>query len=126
MGDENDGHLRVRKDLDGLTMAQWSYDASGRMLSDASSVTGDVDYVWLQGEPVAVIAGSSGGAESVYVLGTDQLGAPRRAWRLDDGKVAWAADYEAFGRAWEYVPDSREAPSISINMRFPGQYLIRP
>ena len=41
------------------------------------------------------------------------------------GTVWWAADYEAFGRAWEYVPNRAGAPSIEVNLRLPGQYLDR-
>ncbi len=36
-----------------------------------------------------------------------------------------AADYEAFGKAWEYLPESTSPPSIEVNLRFPGQYLDR-
>ncbi|OGR10998.1 MAG: hypothetical protein A2341_11460 [Deltaproteobacteria bacterium RIFOXYB12_FULL_58_9] len=32
---------------------------------------------------------------------------------------------EAFGKAWEYLPESTSPPSIEVNLRFPGQYLDR-
>ena len=55
----------------------------------------------------------------------DHIGAPRRAYDVGSGDVAWAADYEAFGRAYEYVPGSADPPAIEVNLRFPGQYLDR-
>jgi RHS repeat-associated protein len=39
--------------------------------------------------------------------------------------IVWASDYEAFGKAWEYVPGSTSPPTIEVNLRFPGQYLDR-
>jgi len=53
---------------------------------------------------------------------TDHLRARMRLFESATGSVVWAADYEAFGKAYTYVPGSSEPPSISINMRFPGQY----
>ncbi|OGQ80195.1 MAG: hypothetical protein A2289_13325 [Deltaproteobacteria bacterium RIFOXYA12_FULL_58_15] len=47
-------------------------------------------------------------------------------WTLGHlGDLTWAADYEAFGKAWEYLPESTSPPSIEVNLRFPGQYLDR-
>ena len=45
-----------------------------------------------------------------------------RAFKAQDGTVSWAADYEAFGKATVYVPGSRNSPTITLNMRLPGQY----
>ncbi|OGQ81462.1 MAG: hypothetical protein A2289_26240 [Deltaproteobacteria bacterium RIFOXYA12_FULL_58_15] len=47
---------------------------------------------------------------------------------LDRKNRAWlivAADYEAFGKAWEYLPESTSPPTVEVNLRFPGQYLDR-
>jgi RHS repeat-associated protein len=45
-----------------------------------------------------------------------------RAWNADTGQTVWAADCEAFGRAWTYVPNSSAPPDFEINLRLPGQY----
>jgi len=60
--------------------------------------------------------------DGIYVLGTDHLGTPMRAWDRSTAQPVWAADIEPFGRAWEYIPDSREAPTLEVNLRRPGQF----
>jgi RHS repeat-associated protein len=45
-----------------------------------------------------------------------------RALKYSTDATAWAADYEAFGRAWTYVPGSSSPPDFEINLRLPGQY----
>jgi RHS repeat-associated protein len=45
-----------------------------------------------------------------------------RALSYSTGATAWAADYEAFGKAWTYVPGSQNPPDFEVNLRFPGQY----
>jgi RHS repeat-associated protein len=107
----------------------FTYDQSGRMLSEVESGTNGsvVEYVWLAGLPLAMLLdadGSGAGAAAAYTLGVDHLGTPHRAWE-GSAEFAWAADYEAFGKAWEYLPNSTAAPSIEVNLRFPGQYLDR-
>ena len=122
-------NLRVAK-VGPSVSARFVYDPSGRLIGELPDqpTAEKMDYIYLGSEPVAVIVDPDGDAStgsSVYILGTDHLGTPMRAFDASNGEITWAADYEAFGRAWEYVPDSREAPSIEINLRFPGQYLDR-
>jgi RHS repeat-associated protein len=102
----------------------FTYGADGNLLAEQDSVGITREYIWLAGQPIAVII-DNGLGEELYVLGLDHLGTPMRAFAADTGAIAWAADYEAFGKAWEYLPDSRAKPGIEINIRFPGQYLDR-
>ncbi|OGR09455.1 MAG: hypothetical protein A2341_02250 [Deltaproteobacteria bacterium RIFOXYB12_FULL_58_9] len=43
----------------------------------------------------------------------------RGCWRSQHRKD------EAFGKAWEYLPESTSPPTVLVNLRFPGQYLDR-
>jgi RHS repeat-associated protein len=114
---------------DGAAAHRFTYDQPGRLLTEAESGTNGavVEYVWLAGLPLAMLLdadGSGAGAAAAYTLGMDHLGTPHRAWD-DSAEFAWAADYEAFGKAWEYLPNSTAAPAVEVNLRFPGQYLDR-
>src|SRR5690606_36525069 len=83
------------------------------------------DYVWLQGELIAVLHSNPASPleeSQPYLIATDHLGTPQRMFDCGEGDIVWAADYEAFGRAHEYVPESTATPIISTNIRFPGQY----
>ncbi len=115
-------NLRVRKDGPaGPTL--YTYDTAGRLLAERMSAE-TREYVWLNGEPVAVLVSDNVSDDMYldkYTLGVDHLGTPMRAWDFITGDPAWAADYEAFGRATTYVPNSSAAPQVEVNLRFPGQ-----
>jgi len=66
--------------------------------------------------------GAGDAVPQLYILGTDHLGTPWRAWDRETGEIVWAADYEVFGKAWTYVPRSTDEPLVQVNLRFPGQY----
>jgi RHS repeat-associated protein len=102
----------------------YTYDTHGRLISERGP-DGVKEYVYLNGTLVAVMTSSGTSASEepmVYAVGVDHLGTPMRAWDRTTGVAAWAADYEAFGRAYEYLPDTTAAPGVSIALRFPGQY----
>jgi RHS repeat-associated protein len=116
--------LRVEKEVDGSAV-RFAYDTAGRLLSEDSSA-GRQEWVYAAGEPIALVVDQGAAAPGkVFLLGTDQVGTPTRAFDAATGAIAWAADYEAFGRAWEYVPGSRTGTEVTVNVRFPGQYLDR-
>jgi uncharacterized protein RhaS with RHS repeats len=71
-----------------------------------------IDYVYLNGRPVAEILPSTG---KVYYLHADRLGTPQIA--TDSGQiVVWSTTYQPFGQT--AIP----VGSISQSLRFPGQY----
>ena len=111
---------------DGTTW--FTYDSSGRLIGENSGTSNaSVEYVWLAGMPIAMLVDDDGvgtGDATVYTLGVDHLGTPMRAWD-DTASFVWSADYEAFGKAWEYLPESTSPPTVLVNLRFPGQYLDR-
>ena len=98
----------------------YRYDTGGHLLAEESQ--GIVqEYVWLGGNPIAMVRTEGDAGSHVYVVGSDHLGTPMRLWEQASGSVAWAADYEVFGRAWEYLPESPSPPAVSVSLRFPGQ-----
>ncbi len=106
---------RTRKERQGV-VTHYSYDPSGQLLSETRDGE-HTDYVWLNGELLAVL--SEAGS---YMVASDYVGAPQRLVSWTTGEIAWAADYEPFGRAQVYVPRSVDEPEVELNVRFPGQY----
>jgi RHS repeat-associated protein len=107
------------------------YDAFGHRLSKTSAGTTNyftygrdselleenengfpIDYVYLDGRPVAENLPSSG---KVYFLHDDRLGTPQLA--TDAGQnVVWGTTHQPFGQT------TLPSGTITQNLRFPGQY----
>lgn len=97
---------------------RYFYDSFGRLQServDSSSSAQWREYVYHGFRPLALIVKDDGQPAKAYAYVTDHLGTPHRL--IDENGVpVWAADYEAFGKAWVFVS------SVENNLRFPGQY----
>jgi len=116
-------NLRVVKS-DAWSTTRYTYDTAGRLLEE-DGPTGSVEYLYVGGVPVAVMTGLGNpiaGDSWTTIAGVDHIGTPMRLFDRSSGTVMWAADYEAFGKAYTYVPGSTQPPSVEINLRFPGQY----
>lgn len=116
---------RIAKSVFGETPAQKTFFYDGwRLLNESTPSGGYSNYIWIGDRPVARIdtTGPDTTDAEMYLLATNQVGAPRMALDTKTGAVVWAADYEPFGLAHVYVPGARSEPSIEINLRFPGQY----
>jgi RHS repeat-associated protein len=68
------------------------------------------EYIYLEGKPLAEIAGSD-----VYYVHTDHLGTPQ-AMTDSSRNIVWKGDYKPFGEVNEVVG------AVDNNFRFPGQY----
>jgi RHS repeat-associated protein len=88
----------------------YSYDQNGYLLEEADGNGLLIDYVYLNGRPVAEITGGS-----LYYLHVDRLGTPQLVTNGGQN-VAWSTTYQPFGGT--PIP----VGSISQNLRFPGQY----
>ena len=130
----NQNNRLIRVEIDGLTVAEYAYDAferrvtkvvngvtthfhydlNGLLISETDgSGNPRRDYVYLNGEPVAMKA--YGGSAGWYWFIKDHLGTPQKM--VDEaGNVVWAAAYAPFGEAWVYLDE------VVNNLRFPGQY----
>ncbi len=117
----------------GQPLTQYTYDAHGRRIVKVGSITattiyqydrGDrlleetdgqghaqVDYVYLNGRPVATIQLSN---NQIYFLHGDRLGTPQIATDSTQA-IAWSTTYQPFGQV-------NAAPvTITEDLRFPGQ-----
>lgn len=96
------------------------YDQYDRLLMEAA---GDgsprVTYVWRDRVPVSLIV--HGNPESVLYLETDHLDTPRAA-RNQNQTVVWRWDSDAFGSTSANEDPDGDNQTVTINLRFPGQY----
>jgi RHS repeat-associated protein len=101
---------RVKKVVNGVTTI-FHYDESGQLIAESNG-SGAITavYVYLNGQPLAKIEGTS-----VYYYHNDALGTPQKMTD-STGTVVWAADYKPFGEVTITVS------TITNNLRFPGQY----
>lgn len=111
---------RVLK-VDGLSATRFTYDDSGLLLAEERP-GGSLEYIYLRGVLLGVTSHPGTPASQTWTAATDHLGTPVRLFDAETSEIVWAADYEAFGRAYEYVQGSRQSPSVTLNLRFPGQY----
>ena len=96
---------RVEKTTDGPPR-HFEYDQGGRLLRETGR-----EYVWLDGELVALLDGSN-----LNFVHVNQLGAPVIVTNAGRRPV-WRATYEPFGKA------ALTNPALTLNVRLPGQYL---
>lgn len=108
-------HQRISKTVNGQT-TYYLYDQAGQLLAelDGSGQT-QVEYVWLETMPLAVIHSGTATAGTYYVH-ADHLNTPQVV-SDGQGSVVWRADYGPFGQA-----AVAGASTLILNLRFPGQY----
>ncbi len=115
MGDSADyfyNNAGQRTIKDATTDVIYHFDLSGQLIAETDSSGNMVKaYVWLSGQPLAMIAPDG----SIYYFHNDHLGTPQK---LTDstGALVWSADYLPFGRADVNVE------TVDNNLRFAGQY----
>ena len=90
-------------DLDGNRIAEYDYDS----VAGTSSLIRE--YVWMNGQVVAVIEGGA-----IYYVRTDHIGRPVFATNGSGTKV-WTASYLPFGGV-------HSSTGSNIDLRFPGQW----
>ena len=106
----NGNGQRVKKVVNGTTTV-FHYSPNGQLIAESDSAGNTAaEYVYLNGQPLAMIVGAN-----VYYYHNDHLGTPQK---MTDGSgaVVWSADYKPFGEATITVS------TITNNLRFPGQY----
>jgi RHS repeat-associated protein len=100
---------RFSKSAPGSSPILYTYDQNGNLLEENENGF-PIDYVYLNGRPVAEVTGGK-----VYYLHADRLGTPQLV--TDAGQnIVWSTSYQPFGTT------SLPAGTISQNLRFPGQY----
>jgi len=109
---------RVGKASDGEVLA-YRYGLAGELLAildDSGQVIREV--VYLNGQPLAVVDHE---ADAVYYVHNDHLGTPR-ALSDESGARVWTAVYDPFGAATVDEDPDQDGISVTLNLRFPGQY----
>jgi RHS repeat-associated protein len=106
----NGNGQRVKKNVNG-TVTVFHYNQSGQIIAESNSAgTTVTEYVYLNGQPLAMITNGN-----TYYYHTDHLATPHKMTD-SSGAVVWSAYYKPFGAATVTVS------TITNNLRFPGQY----
>ncbi|MEM6533406.1 MAG: RHS repeat-associated core domain-containing protein [Myxococcota bacterium] len=113
-------HRNLRRSKLGSETADFIYDQEGRMLHEERAGI-SYDYVYLAGHLVAIFEDESASTTD-YVVATDHLRAPQRIFDRTTGQIKWASDYDPFGRANVFKPESATAPTLVFNLRGSNQY----
>lgn len=94
-----------------LVTTDYHYDQAGQLIAETDAAGNTLrEYVYLDGQPLALIENGN-----VYTLHTDHLGTPQII--TDDTQtIVWQADYEPFGNV------SITTELVTNNLRFAGQY----
>jgi RHS repeat-associated protein len=104
---------RVQKATTGAT-TDYHYDLAGNLIGESDDSTGNdlVEYVWMEGIPLAQIDSSG----NIYYIHDNQIAAPQK---ITDASmnIKWDREQEPFGE--DYATPTNTVPT---NLRFPGQY----
>lgn len=95
---------------------QYSYNLSGQLLIENKEGMIDSEYVYLNGQPLAVLRQSN-----VYYIHTDNLGTPRAVSDSSQTTV-WRWNSDAFGSTAANEDPDGDGTLFTLNLRFPGQY----
>jgi RHS repeat-associated protein len=94
------------------TTTLYQHDQAGHLLEEASGTgTAQVDYIYIDGTPVATIAPATG---KLYFIHDDKLGTPQLATDSTQA-IAWQTTYQPFGST------GTVSGLITQNLRLPGQ-----
>ena len=121
--------LRVSKTTSGkpAVVIHYHYDVNGLLIaeSDGNGVWLK-EYVYFNGQLIAMVDFDNGIAEPVYAVHTDHLGTPTQITNTT-GVLVWQASYSPFGLATINndvdgdLVNGKSTP-VELNIRFPGQY----
>ncbi|MEX0902321.1 MAG: carboxypeptidase regulatory-like domain-containing protein [Pseudohongiellaceae bacterium] len=110
---------RVAKTVNGDATAttHFIYDQAGRVIAEIDAATGQTtrEYVYVNGQQIALVDDPGTQDEATYFVHNDHLGTPQRITD-EQQEVVWAGSYEPFGEVEETVA------TIESNIRLPGQY----
>lgn len=108
---------RIRKTVNG-TSTWFVWDGERLLAEFSGSGTRTVRYAYLGSDFAPTQVQDANG--TIYVH-ADHLDAPRLATN-GSGVVVWIARYEAFGKAVLSSDPDGNGQSVTLNIRFPGQY----
>jgi RHS repeat-associated protein len=88
---------------------RYVYNQQGQLLGEYGNNTSK-EYVYLDGEPLAIIDNNQ-----IYYVHNDHLATPQQMTDQNQA-VVWAVDYKPFGEV------TTTTNTVENNLRFPGQY----
>ena len=114
--------LRTRKEA-GPDTTIYHYDLQGRLITEAyARGVWQRSYGGLNDLPLAQLEAVHGRfKEAVYYLHTDHLNTPRLATD-NTGQILWRWEGTAFGDTPPNEDVDNDRKTVTINLRFPGQY----
>ncbi|MFZ5492579.1 MAG: RHS repeat-associated core domain-containing protein [Pseudomonadota bacterium] len=117
-------HRRTRKETtaaapQGAATVLYTYDGNDHLLAETDAGGPIRSYLWRDDTPVAQIEHRP--TRRVQYLETDHLNTPRAA-RNEAGTVVWRWEADAFGSSLPDEDPDGDGQSITVNLRYPGQY----
>jgi RHS repeat-associated protein len=110
---------RVVKTVNGdaNTAIHFLYDQSGQVIAEIDASTGTTlrEYIYVNGQQIAIVDDTGTQNEEAYFVHNDHLGTPQKITDQTQA-IVWDATYEPFGEV-EVATEE-----IENNIRFPGQY----
>ncbi|MEX2506156.1 MAG: RHS repeat-associated core domain-containing protein [Pseudohongiellaceae bacterium] len=102
---------------DSSSEVHFIYDQTGQVIAEIDAGTGQTlrEYVYVNGQQVALVDDPGTQDEAMYFVHNDHLGTPQKITDASRN-VVWAGSYKPFGEVTETVA------TIENNIRFPGQY----
>ena len=110
---------RVIKTVSGdiNTAVHFIYNQAGQVIAEIDATTGTTlrEYVYINGQQMAIVDDTATANEATYFVHNDHLGTPQKITDVAQA-VVWDATYQPFGETEVTVAQ------IENNIRFPGQY----
>jgi RHS repeat-associated protein len=110
---------RVVKTVNGdaNTAIHFLYDQSGQVIAEIDATTGTTlrEYIYVNGQQIAIVDDTGTQEEATYFVHNDHLGTPQKITDQTQA-IVWDATYKPFGEVEVATAE------IENNIRFPGQY----
>jgi RHS repeat-associated protein len=110
---------RVVKTVNGdaNTAIHFLYDQSGQVIAEIDATTGTTlrEYIYVNGQQIAIVDDTGTQNEETYFVHNDHLGTPQKITDQTQ-EIVWDATYKPFGEVEVATAE------IENNIRFPGQY----
>ncbi len=107
---------RVRK-VAGSVDTDYVYDLNGQLIGEYNNGTVVKEYVYFDGVPMAQIESSG-----TTWFHADHLGTPRVGTDQNDA-IVWRWESDPFGEAAPNEDPDGDLTDVTVNLRFPGQYV---
>ena len=100
----------------------YQYGLQGQLMAELDD-SGQIEkaYIYLNGQPFAVLDYATDPGGALYYIHGDHLGTPQGLTN-ESGAIVWLADYSPFGLAAVNNDPDLDGNPVTFNLRFAGQY----